>query len=70
MAVLSRSAEIAALKERIDELERSEADLRASVETLQREVDSDEVLSLFEQESRELMVKATEEHISTISKAL
>ncbi|KAJ0963147.1 hypothetical protein J5N97_028269 [Dioscorea zingiberensis] len=33
-------------------------------------VDSDEVLSLFEQESRELMVKATEEQISTISKAL
>ncbi|KAJ0972229.1 hypothetical protein J5N97_020188 [Dioscorea zingiberensis] len=33
-------------------------------------VDSDEVLSLFEQESRKLMVKATKEQISTISKAL
>ncbi|KAJ0970321.1 hypothetical protein J5N97_023198 [Dioscorea zingiberensis] len=33
-------------------------------------VNSDEVLGLFEQESRELMVKATEEQISTISKAL
>ncbi|KAJ0961774.1 hypothetical protein J5N97_029602 [Dioscorea zingiberensis] len=34
MALLSRSSEIAALKERIDELERSEADLRASVEEI------------------------------------
>ncbi|KAJ0964993.1 hypothetical protein J5N97_026131 [Dioscorea zingiberensis] len=33
-------------------------------------VDSDEVLSLFEQESRKLMVKATKEQISTIIKAL
>ncbi|KAJ0964790.1 hypothetical protein J5N97_025928 [Dioscorea zingiberensis] len=33
-------------------------------------VDSDEVQSLFEQKSRKLMVKATKEQISTISKAL
>ncbi|KAJ0961963.1 hypothetical protein J5N97_029791 [Dioscorea zingiberensis] len=47
MAVLSRSAEIAAFKERIDELERSEADLRASVETLQREVsEREEILEI------------------------
>ncbi|KAJ0970898.1 hypothetical protein J5N97_018857 [Dioscorea zingiberensis] len=41
------SAEIAALKERIDELERSEADLRASVETLQREVSEREEILEF-----------------------
>ncbi|KAJ0983988.1 hypothetical protein J5N97_002344 [Dioscorea zingiberensis] len=47
MALLSRSSEIAALKERIDELERSEADLRASVETLQREVsEREEILEI------------------------
>ncbi|KAJ0961802.1 hypothetical protein J5N97_029630 [Dioscorea zingiberensis] len=44
--------------------------LENNLEPMNLEVNSDEVLSLFEQESRELMVKATEEQISTISKAL
>ncbi|XP_039121151.1 uncharacterized protein LOC120257919 [Dioscorea cayenensis subsp. rotundata] len=41
------SSEIAALKERVDELERSEADLRVSVETLQREVSEREEMLEF-----------------------